>query len=286
MIIKTLHGIDINRLVQSFNKAFSDYFIPIQMTVQLFLDKIKSENINLNYSVGVFIDDNLLGFILTGITEPGYKRVAYNAGTGVWSAYRGNHLTEKMYKVLIPLLTDVDIHQHQLEVMIQNDAAMKIYTRVGFNKSRKLLCLRGKIAGSSLKQNVVIEKISFEKDLLIQNSWQPNPSWQNNNCNIFRGAGMSQCFGAFENNRLVGYIVSLPEKLRIQQCSISKDFDTQNIANALFNLVKKQIGDKEISIINVDENDIEFITFLNSVGFHVYAEQYEMVLEVNNNKLQ
>jgi ribosomal protein S18 acetylase RimI-like enzyme len=286
MIIKTLHGIDINWLVKSFNKAFADCFIPIQMTEQLLFDKIKAENIMLNYSVGVFLEDDLVGFILTGRNEQGQACVAYNGGTGVWPEYRGNYLTEKMYQILIPLLSACGIQQHQLEVMIQNDAAIKIYTKVGFNKTRKLLCLRGQIPGSFLGTDVEIKQITFGKNLLIHNSWQPNPSWQNNNCNVFRGAGMSLCFGAFVNNRLVGYIVFLPKKLRIQQCSISKDYNTQNIANALFNSVNTQIGDKEINIINVDESDIQFVTFLKSIGFHVYAEQYEMVLEVNNNMLQ
>jgi len=64
---------------------------------------MKSDKINLSYSVGCLEADKLVGFILHGFNMINGNKVLYNGSTGVVPESRGQRLTKKMYKFLIPI---------------------------------------------------------------------------------------------------------------------------------------------------------------------------------------
>lgn len=57
---------------------------------------------------------------------------------------------------------------------------------------------------------------------------------------------------------------------------VHKDYRNKGIGNNLFFEVQKSIADKEISIINVHNNDFDSISFLTKIGLKLTLEQYEM----------
>ena len=134
--IKDLNSISITELVVVFNHAFEDYIIPIGLTKEVLESKIDHEHIQLNLSVGAFVDNNLVGFILTGVENDNGAYSIYNAGTGVIPEYRGMNFMRQMYSFLDQNLKSIHVKQHLLEVITTNHKAVHLYTSLGFNISR------------------------------------------------------------------------------------------------------------------------------------------------------
>jgi len=126
IILKTLEKITTEKLLEVFNLSFSDCVVPFCLTKEQLEDKIKSDSIKLEFSVGAFEDDQLIAFILHGYDTIDNLKIVYNAGTGVIPAKRGNKLTAKLYDYILPFLHENDIDKLLLEVISTNEPAIKL----------------------------------------------------------------------------------------------------------------------------------------------------------------
>ena len=130
--LRTLENISTERLLETFNLSFSDYIVPFYLTKEQLENKIQSESIKLEFSVGAFEDNRLIAFILHGYDTIDNLKIVYNAGTGVIPAKRGNKLTAKLYEYALTILHKNDIDKVLLEVITTNKAAIKTYKNIGF----------------------------------------------------------------------------------------------------------------------------------------------------------
>src|SRR5690606_30072127 len=104
MEIKSLEGVSVQQILEVFNNAFSDYSIPMKLDRKAFEWKVMAEGIDYASSVGIFNNGKPVSFILHGLDEfNGHKRV-FNAATGVVPTERGQHLVDKMYNYILPVL--------------------------------------------------------------------------------------------------------------------------------------------------------------------------------------
>ncbi|MEO5775707.1 MAG: GNAT family N-acetyltransferase [Flavobacterium sp.] len=278
MQIHSLQNTSLETLAETFNKAFESYFVPIKLDAKLLADKIKSENILLEHSVGVIINNKLAGFILIAIDAK--NSTAYNAGTGTIPEFRGQRLTEKMYSYLLPKLDKIEIQNHLLEVICQNQKALKIYEGLGYSVTRKVICYKGKISESK-KSQYKIETIQLPNETEIKQFRNHKPTYQNSLFCIKNNLTKHTTLGAFDNEKLIGYIVFDKNTLRIKQFGVNPNFRNKGIGHQLFFEVQNQNPDAVIVIINVDESDSETNNFLQSIGLNNFIEQYEMKLNTN-----
>jgi len=203
MQIHSLEKIGLEDLAEAFNKAFENYFVPIQLDAELLADKIKAENILLEHSVGVSINNSLVGFILIGIHLD--LKTAYNAGTGIIPEFRGQKLTEKMYAFLLPKLAKIGIKKQQLEVICENEKAISIYQNIGYSITRKLICYKGKISKPK-RSGFEINQIDFPNINGLLSFWNSIPAYQNSNFCIKNALEKYKTFGIFCNGNLAGYL--------------------------------------------------------------------------------
>ena len=276
MEIKILEEITIRELTNVFNKAFADYTVKVHLTEENMLIKMKAENILLHNSVGAFIENNLIGFILIRIDSYNGKNIAYNGGTGVIPEYRGNKMTNKMYSFISPVLKSKNIHHHQLEVISQNTIALKVYENLGFSKLRTLSCLKGRINTNQKINNIPIVSLDSVGSNVFK-FWNKNPSWQNSSYTVARTTKANRIVGAFQNKKLIGYIIYSPETGRIMQFGVDKESRRMGVGKALFFYTQNELKENEMIIINVDKEDKETILFLEHAGLQNYIEQFEML---------
>lgn len=274
MQIHSLDKISLEDLAETFNKAFENYFVPIQLNAELLAQKIKAENIVLEYSAGITINNRLVGFILIGIHPE--SKTAYNAGTGIISEFRGQTLTEKLYAFLLPELDKIGIKNHQLEVICENEKAISIYKNIGYSITRKVICYKGKISKPK-ESGLEITEIDFPNENEIRAFWNQIPAYQNSSFCIKNASERYKTFGIFCNRNLAGYITFDSHTIRIKQFGVHKNYRNKAIAHQLFYKVQLEIPDAEIFVINVDENDFETTAFLQKVGLFSFISQYEMV---------
>lgn len=280
--IRDLSSISISELVQVFNHAFADYAIPITLTVELLESKIVQEHIQLNLSVGVFDEDKIVGFILTGVLWlDGYLNV-YNAGTGVIPQYRGQEWTKKMYAFLDQKLKTVQVKHHQLEVLTTNKKAIHLYTSLGFKISRTLSCYKGFIARHEKNPKIKIIEEAFIDHDILKTFWNIEPAWQYSFASLEVGKLSNTVLCAYMLGICVGYAVINLKKSRILHIAVDQKFRRQGIGSTLMTNILNQFNSKEVTIINVDKSEIGIHAFFEYCGMKIFIEQYEMKRSIQN----
>ncbi|MEM9866524.1 MAG: GNAT family N-acetyltransferase [Bacteroidota bacterium] len=280
MEVKTLEEIETKQLLEVFNAAFSDYFVPFQLTEAQLIAKMKADKVDLSLSVGAFDDNTLVAFVLHGFDVIDHKMQVYNAGTGVIPEKRGNGLTQKLYRFVLPLLRHKGIDSIVLEVIDKNVQAIKSYSKIGFVARRKLVCYKGDHRIQKTNQDIRIKELQYIPWAPLESFWDLQPTWQNSKHVLKAMLQDYIALGAYSKAQLTGYIIFNPLTKRIQQIAVDKDFRRMGIASTLVAEVTKKYG-KTLSVINVDKAFEGTNQFFNALGFENYVEQLEMVLNIN-----
>jgi len=279
MEIKSLKGIDINVILMVFNESFSDYFVPFKLTEEQLTSKMIVDKTDLELSVGVFENKKLIAFILHGLDRINNQKIVYNGGTGVIPGKRGFGLTKQMYLFNLPILEKKGIDKIVLEVISDNIQAIKSYKKSGFKTIRELACYKGNFTLTQTNKELVIKELQGYQWEQMESFWDINPTWQNskNVLNILKTDNAS--FGAYIENRFVGYVIYNPKSKRIQQIAVQKDYRKKGIASGLIAGLAKKYGNT-FSVINVDKKAENVSRFFDSIGFKNYLEQLEMELKI------
>ena len=282
MEIKTLKGIETNEILNAFNESFSDYFIPFRLTEEQLVSKMLADKVDLNLSVGVFEKRNLIAFILHGFDNINNEKIIYNGGTGVIPKKRGSGLTKQMYRFILPILKEKGIDKLFLEVISNNIQAIKSYKNSEYKIERALLCYKGEIYIPSTNNNLEINKLEKCSWEIMESFWEISPTWQNSNNVIIELGDHIISYGAYIQNKLVGYVIYNPNNNRILQIAVDKKYRKNKIASTLVSKLTKEYGNT-LSIINVDESSKSINSFLEHLGFKKNLEQFEMKLQLNKN---
>lgn len=274
---RTLTNINPGELLEVFNESFSDYFIPLKLSREQLLAKMKNENARLDYSVGAFDDDKLVGFMLHCYDDGDNIKKVYNAGTGVIPQYRGNNLTKKMYDFIIPRLKLDNAEYIVLEVLVQNLQAIKSYKAVGFRETREVKCFAGELKANILtNEHIVIKKPDSYNRAVLCSFWDIEPTWQNSMMVVENLFNTNISLGAYIDDILVGYIIFNPIIRRIQQLAVNKMHRKKGIAGKLITRITEKYGN-QMGVINVDTNPGELCKFLTALGLKNNLSQYELI---------
>ena len=275
MEIITLAAISPSSMVSAFNKAFSDYAINFSYTDEGFKRKIISENIIPEYSVGAFADGELVAFILHGLDEiDGQKRV-FNAGTGVIPEYRGQRIVQRLYEYILPVLKNKGYRHHQLEVLVGNDKAEKIYANVGFEHYRRVLSYSG-IVERRINNNIELREIPSINWNLAKTFCDTEPTWQNGFPVIQRTIDEHGIVAAYKGDALVGFVAYDTLSSRIRQFGVKREERGKSIGSSLFAYVSDKAG--QVSFTNYDISDTNAVSFFNALGLKPGYELIEMRL--------
>lgn len=277
MTFKTLENITTDELLEVFNHSFSDYMVPLKLTKQQLESKLNSENIKLPLSAGVFENNKAIGFILHGYDTINGMATAYNGGTGVIPGKRGSNLTAKMYEYIMPVLHQQGIKKIQLEVITENNAAIKVYEKIGFAINRSLYCWKGTISKKQITGKFSIADLNEYDWEKLKSFWNWNPSWQNAVRAVENIKSSNISKGLYYKNDLIGYIIYNPITKRVQQFAVDKSYRNKGAGRLLHETIAA-INNNEITIINADGSATETTAFLNKLGLKIFIAQHEMEL--------
>lgn len=277
--IKTLEGIDVPTLTNTFNQAFSDYLVPLQLTEEQLKSKLIADDTFLQYSVGAFSHNQLIGFILHGFRQEDGTRRIYNGGTGVIPEYRGNRLTVSMYKHILPVLKAHHIQEIVLEVLENNTKALRSYETAGFKANRMVKCYSGKVSINTINQDIQIKAIENPDWQKLTRFWDFLPTWQNTVQSVQNLRDTVVVIGAYLSDELVGYVAFNPMSKRIQQLAVNPSSRNKGIGATLIHYLISNYS-HEISIMNVEDNHPQTHNFLARLGLQNTVNQIEMVLRI------
>lgn len=281
MVIQQINQIGISELHKTFNKAFSDYVLPMHVTVQQLAENLRRDGIDFKFSAGAFEEGKLVGFILNSLEEWNKVKTAYNGGTGVVPDFRGQRLTRRMYEYLLPHLQKAGVQQCLLEVIGINQIALRTYQSIGFEHNRALNCYKANLKDLAVippkrDASFQIREISAPDWELVQKFWDYQPSWQYSIQSVKRLSGKIYFLGAFEQEELLGYAAITPHSNRIAQFAVSPQHRGRGIGRALFGQIARQASGPLV-VINVDQTSSDTNQFLRDLGFTCFTKQIEMI---------
>ena len=278
MQIQTLEAVDTVDLLIAINHSFADYIIPYQLDKEQLMAKIASENIQLENSVGVFNGKNIVAFVMHGVREQNGHMVTYNAGTGVLPAYRGQGLVSKMYNYILPYLKEAQVKRIVLEVIHTNQPAIRVYEKNGFIAKRKLLCFAGKIQPKAISNIASIRTIDLSSFDVFESFWDVKPSWQSDSPSM--AIVQPNAFGAFIQDKLIGYVLFNPINKRLYQIAVAPSFRRKGIGTQLLAHIQQQIPQEIVQFNNVDESAENLKLFLEKQSLTHVINQLEMIKEL------
>ena len=276
MIIKSLSKENPQTIAPVFTKAFSDYLVKISVTPESLAIKFKQESIDLNWSIGAYDNDKLVGFILHGYRDLN-GGLLYNGGTGVIPSSRGHHLTEKMYQWIIPVAKSKGVRQLSLEVIKQNERALYVYKKLGFTIQKELIIYSG--TKSTTDVSIPFQIKQLDKLPVATDWWNSQPSWPGKSESLQQIEGELFIAGAFTNKELIGYIAVLKTG-RLFQLVVHPQFRKKKIAFALLQFCFSHLQPETFIAINIDSRDTETNNFFTSIGWKEVVRQFEMTLDI------
>jgi len=240
--------------------------------------------VDFDLSVAVYDEERMVGFTLIGVDEWEGKLAAFDAGTGIIPGFRGQGLAQKMFDHATPGLRERDVKLFLLEVLQVNDAAIRAYSKAGFEITRELSCFELDVAARGSKRDTIsdIAIRSIDRDLVASFAEHVDwtPSWENGFSAIRNIPDDLLLFGAFREDLCVGVIAYSPHMNRIMSLIVQRSHRRRGIATALLNhLLDNLPGDvNTVKLTNVQKTDHQMITALTHMGFTHWIDQYEMSL--------
>jgi len=274
---KTLENTSLEEITLAFNEAFSNYFFPIVFTKEMFASKFATEGGRLDLSVGAFEEDNLVAFIFHFIDDIDGKTSVYNGGTGVIESHRGKGLTSRMYDFVLPKLKEAKVDRMQLEVLTQNDPAIAVYEKQGFQIRRELWCFSGslKTRNCKLPEGYVLDEITSIDWDLLETFWDYAPTWQNSISTLKNLEQQTTTVVVKHDDELVGYVICNLKQKRIHQLAVAKTHRKLGIGSRLLNHLHT-LEKGKFSMINIDTRMDGMKHLLECHGLENFGNQYEM----------
>jgi ribosomal protein S18 acetylase RimI-like enzyme len=127
----------VSDLVTILNQGFEDYFIPIQFTNAMFVNMLHKDGIDLSASRVLLVDNKPSGIAL--IAPRAARRVSRLAAMGIAKELRGKGAGSWLMKKLVDEACERGDKEMVLEVIEQNEPAIRLYQSYGFESVRRLV---------------------------------------------------------------------------------------------------------------------------------------------------
>ena len=285
ILLRQLIGTPLKLIHETFQKAFTDYVEPFDLTFDEFKYMIERRGCDLKLSFGAFHNSKLVGFTLNGIGLWNGKLTAYDTGTGIIKDFRKKGIATRMFNESLPILRKNNIKQYLLEVICTNIGAYELYKKAGFTVVREFdyyISAIDKIKlNAEREQNAFqIGEINYPDWELLISFWEFHPSWQNSIDSIIRKIEHFKFLGLFKNEVLIGYGIIEKASGDIPQFAISKTSRRKGAATFLFKHLMNYSNAGRIKIINYDKAYQPFKKFMESINLHSGIGQYEMIMDL------
>jgi ribosomal protein S18 acetylase RimI-like enzyme len=278
--LRFLGGTPFPSIHRAFEEAFADYALDMSyMTEEVLRHRAAKNGVSLDCSVGAFSGGRLVGLTLVGIGPWQAEPAAFDAGTGILTAFRGQGLAGRMFDFALPELRRRGVKRFLLEVLRENEPAVRAYQKAGFQVTRSFDCYE--FQSSSFPPNPrKLEVRGVETDRLDEFvpelAWLP--SWENSFEAIRRIPEQVRLLGAFDGGRCLGLLAYNPTLRWIMAVVVKRPHRRQGIGTGLLAGLLGMLppSGRPIRMNNVDPSDEATRNLLRKSCFRLFTAQYEM----------
>lgn len=273
MEIRNLATTALSDIVQGITTSFADYFVPLPADVSYWENRFKIARVDFSLSFGMFEGPTLLGFFINGIDETGGVLTAFNTGTGVIPPARGYKVVDQLYAHALPLFRAAGIQRCALEVIEQNDRAIRVYERIGFGITRTLRCFKGSL--QLPEEGVQAEVVPFSAIATAVAAADSFYSWDHSSRAMQASGSMYQCYKVKDKTgQEAGYFIINPANGQLAQIEGYTDTAAATVLQGVASVAPV------VKINNVDSGRTAIIETFHKAGLENFINQYEMQMEL------
>lgn len=271
MEIRDLGSTPLRSVVDCLLRAFEGYFVAMPKELHVWEQRFGRSGVDWSRSYGVFMQEELVAFIIHAMGEVDGRRTAFNTGTGVVPEQRGKHLVDALYAHALPELKQAGTSQCALEVITKNVAAVRVYERVGFTAAFTWKCFLGEpvahVEGEPL-QPCDPQDIRADDD-----HWY---SWDHKWDALQRNMGG---FVAYTLGRTDpwGHVIMDPDTGRMARLGVREENDREQWVRMMASLASLR---KPLRLVNVHPARTALIDTLLHSGLVNDIDQFEMRMEL------
>lgn len=271
MVVKHLGDTNFETIMDCFLLSFENYFVKMPTNHNFYKERWKAAGVRYDLSYGVFDDNQLVGFIINAIDKRQGYLTAYNSGTGVIPEYRGKRIVKSIYEYAITDLIRNGITKCQLEVIAENEKAIKSYEGIGFKKCKHYKCFKGAIKTKN-SNDFVLNKVSYD-DM----NWEALPnqnlySWDNQKESLVKGD--FQYYQVLIEEKIQSYFIMNSENGYIAQFEVLED----NLLQWQTLLSTIRSVNQDVKINNIDNRLLSKLKSVEASGLENTVDQFEMEL--------
>lgn len=289
--IKRLAECTLEQGVQAWNTGFEGYYFDATTTVENFVNRLVLEGLSPRLSIIAFKDNQPVGIVKNGVRTFTGKKIAWNGGTGVASAYRKHGIGKALMEATLTIYKEEGIHFATLEAISENQKAISLYEKIGYETVDQLeyLQLKGSLKdySSDIHENYLfslalpqqVGYLPFYKGL---NPWQTG--WQSardGEAIIVKDDDGSEIGYAYYRRTLDSD--GNHEKTVLFQCEAHPNRkDAEQIVQFMLSQIFGSFSDTITRIVpNVPVNRSQLTySILKEIGFDPFVKQVFMVKEL------
>jgi ribosomal protein S18 acetylase RimI-like enzyme len=252
------------------------------MTSEVTLNRAIKNGIDFESSVGVYDGGTMVGFTLIGIDYWNGVSSAFDIATGLVKPYRGKGIATGMLEYATSRLKAQGVKRFQLEVLQDNEAAVKAYKKAGFRVTREFDCLEldlnRAVFVKDINERIVIQSVPRDRLVEFSASLDWRPSWENSLASIERIRDDVWIYAAQLDGDAAGILAYYPTLNWVLNMVVHRGYRLQGIGTGLIEYLVERLWGQvpKVKMINVLSSDNAMLRFAGSIGFEVYAKQYEM----------
>lgn len=277
-----LRPVDTRKVHAAFLAAFADYSMgaPTGLTEERLFLRMKKNGVDYDLSVAAYEEGAMVGFTLIGLDAWGGRPTAYDAGTGILPGHRGQGLARRMFEHALPGLAERQVEQFVLEVLQDNEPAIRAYRKSGFETARELRSFVAPVdaLSSGADPRWALRAINPDEFERVASEADWLPSFENRTSAVRAISGDVALVGAFDGEECAGaYAYSAPLRwlltLVVRRAFRGRGAGRALLAHAAVNVPEAVT---RITALNVDGADLGMQRFLSRLGFSPLVDQFEM----------
>jgi GNAT superfamily N-acetyltransferase len=279
---RAISDVDFDAFTTAFNRAYSDYFMPIVMTAPAFRALIERDDLDLSQSVAALDGDTIIGTGLLGVRD----RLGWIGGMGVIPERRRQGIGRHMMHYLLARARDMDLAHVDLEVLEANEGAYALYRELGFQDRRYLLTFDRVPAAISAEPlpRFEIEQRATSAVLEHFTAFHDIPNcWQRALPSLDALAPYVHSWAALDNGSIVGYAMGWANEhsVRLIDFATNPQSDRAAVAYALLAHLHQQNPRAHGNSYNIADDDPVLPAFTR-LGYIPSFRQIEMRIAVGS----
>ncbi len=295
LVIKRFSELSFNEAISLWNESWKHYFSDMTMDLNRFLQKIAGEGISLEKSVVAVYEGKLAGFVLNSFRTIKGKRYVWNGGTAIAPDFRGMGIGNKLITVCLNIYEEECVDIARLEAIKLNEAAIKLYKKMGYQVIEELTFLQNEGPISFLKErstDIHVREAGMQ-EIQALTFYKPVTAWQTQ----FPSLKDFTCLLAFKNETPLGYAVykkgykETGEFAGIVLYQCETDSQHSNEQDIVLSLVQNVFAPLDVAVkritMNIPKKDNALNALLTESGFTTLVEQVHMERPIKvNSKAQ